>query len=181
MNTVMVEAQRDIYSTERAGLVERLCILAGQTTWREPVGGFGSGLRPDTVPYAHTLAAGLSYARRRIPEVQEMRHVVMRKDPTDIGPDVLECLIYQRVVHGMSIRLQLVRALRDMSGKLARAKVDHVRACGLPIIQECATGVEAVKPEAVPTAVWIPASALGIRLLWASAGQTLRDLADKLR
>lgn len=178
---VAVQAQQDIYSTERAGLIERLCVLAGQTTWREPAGGFGQGLRPDTVPHAHTLAAGLSYARRRLPAVDEMRHLVMRADSTDIGPDVLECLIYKRVVNGMRIRIQLVRALRDMSGKLARAKEDHVRACGLPIIRECATGVEEEKPAEVPSAVWVPASALGIRLLWASAGQTLHALAEKLR
>jgi len=180
MQTIATRQQADIYSHERAGLIERLCVLAGQTTWREPVGGFG-GLRPDTVPQAHTLAAGLSYARRRLPAVDEMRQFVMRADATDIGPDVLECLVYQRVVNGMRIRLQLVRALRDMSGKLGRAKEEHVRACGLPIIRECATGIEELKPAEVPTAVWVPASALGIRLLWASAGQTLRELAEKLR
>lgn len=177
---VAIQAQGDIYSAERAGLMERLCVLAGQTTWREPVGSFG-GLRPDTVPHAHTLAAGLSYARRRLPDIEDMRRFVMRADPTDIGPDVLECLIYKRVVNGIRIRIQLVRALRDMSGKLARAKEDHVRACGLPIIRECATGIEEPKPAEVPTAIWVPASALGIRLLWASAGQTLRAVAEKLR
>lgn len=181
MQTIATTQQADIYSHERASLVERLCVLAGQTTWREPAGGFGQGLRPDTVPHAHTLAAGLSYARRRLPDVDEMRRFVMRADPSDIGPDVLECLIYRRVVHGVRIRLQLVRALRDMSGKLARAKEDHIRACALPIIRECATGVEELKPAEVPTHVWVPASALGIRLLWASAGQTLRELAEKLR
>lgn len=177
---VAVQSQQDIYSTERAGLIERLCVLAGQTTWREPVGSFG-GLRADTVPHVHTLAAGLSYARRRLPPVDEMHRFVVRADPTDIGPDVLECLIYKRVVNGLRIRIQLVRALRDMSGKLARAKEDHIRACGLPIIRECATGVEEEKPAEVPPAIWIPASALGIRLLWASAGQTLHALAEKLR
>jgi len=178
---VAAPAQQDIYSHERATLIERLGVLAGQTTWREPQGGFGQGLRPDTVPHAHTLAAGLSYARRRLPDVDEMRRFVMRADSSDIGPDILECLIYQRVVHGIRIRLQLVRALRDMSGKLARAKEDHVRACCLPIIRECATGIEESKPAEVPTHVWVPASALCIRLLWASAGQTLRELAEKLR
>src|SRR5690348_12928939 len=110
-----------IYSHERAGLIERLAVLAGQTTWREPVGSFGNGMRPDTVPQAHTLAAAMSYAQRRIPEVEDLRRVVMRRDATDIGPDVLECLVYQRVVNGHRIRVQLVRALRDMSKRLARA------------------------------------------------------------
>lgn len=180
MNVAVQPQQQDIYSAERAGLMERLCVLAGQTTWREPVGSFG-GLRPDTVPHAHTLAAGLAYARRRLPEVQEMRRVVMRVDPTDIGPDVLECLIYRRVVNGWRIRTQLVLALRDMSAKLARSKVEHVRACGLPIIRECATGIEETKPDGVPAHIWVPASALGIRLLWAAAGEALRATAEKLR
>jgi hypothetical protein len=174
-------AQTDIYSHERAGLIERLCVLAGQSTWREPVGSSGGGLRPDTVPQAHTLAAGLSYARHRIPDADTLHGLVMRADPTDIGPDVLECLVYRRVVHGSRIRIQLVRALRDMSRTLAQADEDHVHKCALPIVRECATGVEADKPFGVPAKVWLPASALGIRLLWASAGETLRALAEKLR
>jgi len=173
-------AQADIYSNERAGLIERLAVLAGQTTWREPVGSFGGGLRPDTVPQAHTLAAGLSYARHRIPDVDMLHGLVMRADPTDIGPDVLECLVYQRVVNGHRIRIQLVRALRDMSAALARADESHLHKCALPIVRECATGLEADKPFGVPAKVWIPASSLGIRLLWAAAGETLRALAEKL-
>lgn len=175
-----IATQADIYSHERAALIERLCILAGQTTWREPMGSFAQGLRPDTVPQAHTLAAGLAYARRRLPAVDELHRLVMRVDPTDIGPDVLECLVYQRVINGLQIRRQLVKALRDMSKKLARAKDAHLMACALPIIRECATGIEAERPDTVPSHVWVPASALGIRLLWASAGQTLRALAEKL-
>lgn len=176
---VTIAKQVDIYSHERAGLMERLCVLAGQSTYREPMGSFTSP--QGGVPHAHALAAGLSYAQRRLPEVQDMRRVVMRRDPTDIGPDVVECLVYRRVVNGLRIRAQLVRALRDMSGKLARAKENHVRACCLPIIRECATGMEEPRPAEVPPGVWIPASALGIRLLWASAGETLRALAEKLR
>lgn len=171
--------QVDIYSHERAGLMERLCVLAGVTTYREPVGSFTAPT--GGVPHAHTLAAGLSYARRRVPDVDTLHQLVMRQDPTDIGPDVLECLIYQRVVHGWRIRTQLVVALRDMSSKLARAKIEHVRACCLPIIRECSTGIEECKPEDVPERIWIPASSLGIRLLWASAGETLRALGEKLR
>lgn len=172
--------QVDVHSAERAMLIEKLCVLAGQTTWREPVGSFAEGHRPDTVPQAHTMAAGLAYARRRIPDVDEMRRIVMRVDPTDIGPDVLECLVYQRVVNGQRIRMQLTRALRDMSSKLAKADEDHVWKATAPILRECATGVEAGKPFGVPKEVWNPASSLGIMLLWASAGQTLRALAEKL-
>jgi hypothetical protein len=179
MNTTTA-AQVDIYSTERAGLLERLCRIAGQTTWREPR---DTDYVPpvDPMPVEHTMLTGISFAHRRIPSEDEFHRLIWKRDPTDIGPYVLDCLIYRRVVHGREIRVQLVRALRDMSKRLAKADEDHVWKAAMPIIRECATGVEADQPTDVPDKVWIPASSLGIRLLWASAGQTLRALAERLR
>ena len=177
---VAAAPQVDVFSTERAGLLERLCKIAGSTTWREPR---DTDYVPklDPMPVEHTMLGAMSFAHRRLPSEDEFHQLVWTRDPTDIGPYVLECLIYKRVVHGSAIRIQLVRALRDMSRVLARADETHVWKSALPIIRECATGREADKPAGVPAKVWIPASSLGIRLLWASAGQTLRAVAEKLR
>lgn len=51
----------DIYSGERAGFLERLGRLAGQTTFREPYGEFVPPSNP--LPVSHELAAALCYAR----------------------------------------------------------------------------------------------------------------------
>lgn len=159
-----VATETDIFSHERARLEEQLHALNGGSTWREP----GShGTRTDKVPYLHTLAAELSFARRC--------------NPNDIGPDIVESLIYRRIVHGVEIRTQLVRALRDMSAKLARADILQLRAAAMAVIVECVSGREAEQPEGVRKEVWIAASALGVRLLWASAGATLRTAGEKRR
>ena len=50
-------------SNERAGFLERLGRLAGQTTYRQPIEGVGT--RWDYMPESHVLAARLSYARGR--------------------------------------------------------------------------------------------------------------------
>src|SRR5690348_15050801 len=172
--------QVDIFSHERAGLMERLCRIAGQTTWREPR---DTDYVPpvDSMPVEHTMMAGLSFAHRRLPSKDEFHQLIWTRDPTDVGPYVLECLIYRRVVNGNLIRIQLVRALRDMSKAIAKADESHVWKSALPIIRECATGIEADKPSGVPAKVWNPACSIGIRLLWASAGETLRALAERLQ
>lgn len=50
-------------SNERAGFLERLGRLAGQTTYRQPIEGVGT--RSDYMPESHVLAARLAYARGR--------------------------------------------------------------------------------------------------------------------
>lgn len=156
--------QIDIYSDERASLREKLDILNGRSTWREPRTHGGS--RMDNTPHEHNLAAAMAYARKC--------------NPNDIGPDILECLIYRRIVHGGEIATQLVRALADMSARLARTDRQVLRLAACAVIHECATGEEIERPKGVPKDIWVAASALGIRLLWASAGATLRNTAEKL-
>lgn len=165
-----VAERTDIYSHERAGLFERLHALAGAgTTWREPVGSFATGFRADTVPREHTLAAALAFARDHSGPAR------------DIGPDVLESLVLKRVVDMDRMASELMRALVDMSHTLAMVDRSILRRAATRILTECATGTEAERPKGMKANHWNAASSLGIRLLWASAGETLRAATEALR
>lgn len=154
----------DIFSTERAGLCEHLECLNGRTTWREPHTYGSRGSRIDNTPHEHSLEAAISYARRC--------------NPNDIGPDILESLVFRRIVHGLEIRTQLVRALRDMSRIVARADILQVRDACAVVIAESVTGLEADRPKGVKEDAWKVISTLGVRLLWASAAATIRRTAE---
>lgn len=156
----------DIYSHERASLREHLEQLNGRTTWREPHG--SPGTRSDTVPHEHTLAAALAFAR----------DTSTAND--DVGPDILECLIYRRPVHVDRIVTAMVRAVTDMSGILAKADQGAVRQLCQAMLRECVTGVEAERPNGMRQKEWIKGSTLASMLIWASAGQTIKRAAERL-
>lgn len=166
MNTEIAN-QADIYSHERASLREHLEVLNGRTTWREP--DTGHSTVPQTIPYEHTLASALSWARD---------HLAARDD---VGPDILESLVYRRVTNADRIVSALVVATRDMSAKMKRVDVHVLRRAAFAVLSECATGIERDRPNGMRQADWVPASALMIRLVWASAGQTIRRAGESLR
>lgn len=165
----MIATETDIYSHERATLREQLDVLNGRTTWREPHSGHGGGFRADSTPHEHTLAAALAFARDR------------SGPGRDIGPDILESLVYRRVIREREIVYALVRAMADMSSVVALADRGHVRDAAVEVVRECVTGAQAERPGRVAPKVWLAVSTLGVRLLWASAGQTLRAAGEALR
>lgn len=76
--------------TDRDSFIERVAALAGQTTYRVPVGGRGTKL--SHVPDAHAVATALSFARR---------------NREDIGPDIA----YSWVIGSDAYRERVTRTL----------------------------------------------------------------------
>ena len=95
----------DAYSAERAGYAERLARLAGGTTYREPVGGYGTP--SDYMPDVHAMAASLAFARR---------------GKADIGPDVALAVICRKMAYRRKVATELAAALREHSVLLAECQ-----------------------------------------------------------
>lgn len=164
---VETKIEADIYSHERATLREHLEVLNGRTTWREPDAGHSTV--PRSVPYEHTLAAALAWARDH------------EAAGDDVGPDILESLVYRRRINTDRVCDALVKALRDISARLNRVDDRVLRRAAFVVFSECVTGMDASRPKGMRQVDWSVASALAIRLIWASAGQTIRRAAESLK
>lgn len=161
-------ADVDTHSTERAGLIERLCVLAGVTAWREPVQGF-STFR-DSVPREHILAAALAYARNHSGKSR------------DVGPDILEALVLQRMTdHVPNIETKLVFALRDVSRRMTEIDPRVLRASVFRVIQACVSGLPSEPAPRVTLRDWAFIETFGTRALWSSAERTLAEVKRTLR
>lgn len=150
--------QTDVYSTERAGFAERLGRLAGGTTWREPMEGYGS--RHDWQPEAHKLAQALAYARA---------------GENDIGPDLVCAIVLQWPGKPHRIVTELAAALLAQTGRVGERCADYIpiiaRQCYLSVV----TGVELPDEiDGVALRDWMILSAIGTATLWDSCEQTVR-------
>jgi len=157
--------QIDIYSNERAGLIEQLGILTGGTTWREVFR--GSHSTADNMPQAHKLAAALAYARET--------------DPSNIGPDILEAMATGTQVHRRRIVGELTAALRIGTGRLAARNMDHLLQIAADAFLACVGVLPKGRPQAVSARDYNALTALGERILWRAADEALTALARKLR
>lgn len=83
-----------LWSNDRPEFTERVAKLAGATTYREPVGGYGT--KSEHLPDAHAIAAALSFARR---------------GPDDIGPDVAYCWVLQTDAYREKVTRKLCIAM----------------------------------------------------------------------
>lgn len=165
---VAVQAQQDIYSTERAGLMERLCVLAGVTAWREPVGGFTN--KATRIPHEHVLAAALAFARDHSGKAR------------DVGPDILEALILARMTsHADNITNKLTFALLDVSARMHQIERARLRKGAYRVVRGCVLGVATERMPGITAHDWRFIDTFGTRTLWASAEQTLSEVARVLR
>jgi hypothetical protein len=159
--------QVDIYSHERAGLMERLCILAGVTTWREPVGGFTN--KPGKIPPEHVLAAALAFARDRSGKAR------------DIGPDILESLVLGKLGdRGEYITTKLLHALLDVSARMHAIHRPTLRKACRRVVVGCVEGVPVERINAISAHDWRFIESLGTTTIWNSAEQTLKEVARAL-
>lgn len=160
--------QVDIYSHERAGLMERLCVLAGVTTYREPVGSFTAPT--GKMPTAHVLAAALAFARNHSGKAR------------DIGPDVLEALVLGHMTdNAQHITNKLAAALLDVSARMHRLDRRLLAEACRRVAKACAEGVPAERLNGIPAPDWRFIDTFGTRTLWASAEQTLCEVSRVLR
>jgi hypothetical protein len=116
----------DEFSTARAGFAERVAKMAGGTTYREPVGSFGSSA--DHLPDAHAVAAAMAYARR---------------GPNDIGPDIAVAIATGTPAHRSRIVLELSAALLACTGRVGERATNFL----LMIAAHCYLYVVTGKPQ----------------------------------
>ena len=165
---VATAIQGDIYSVERAGLLERLCVLAGVTAWREPVGGFTN--RAGKMPNAHVLAAALAFARGHSGHAR------------DVGPDILEALVLARMTpHVDNITSKLAHALLDVSGRMHAIDRRTLDKGCFRVVRGCIVGQPVERMPGITAHDWRFIETFGTRTLWASAEQTLAEVARVLR
>ena len=150
---------------DRAGFLERLARLAGQTTYREPCGG-GSPYSSRMMTSENALALALSFARR---------------DPRDIGPEIVYTIATQ-VPH------QQGRVLAWLGAKLLTDTGPAGRKCERQLIvlsRHCYEMVGFGKPLAplprrLPVA-WDKLRDIGIGWLWMQAESTIERAEYALR
>ena len=153
-------ASNDLFSTERAGFLERLAGLSGRTTWREPAGGahYTGG-----VPDAHALAASLAYARR---------------GEHDIGPDILVCVACQTEHRRPRIVAELAAALVAECGRVAKRNQHALPAIAARAYMGVVYGKHYTPPSGVRMHDYLLLSRMGEATLWQAAEQSLR-LAER--
>lgn len=144
------------YTYERAGFFERAAKLAGKTTFREPVGGYGS--RADHLPDEHAIAAAFSYARQA---------------PHDIGPDIAVAIITGSVAHRQKIVTELAAALMAALGRKARDNATHMIYIAADCYLRVVTGSGAGKPEGMKDRPYEIARTIGDCILWRAADEAL--------
>lgn len=147
----------DVFSAERAGFAERLARLAGGTTWREPLEGYGT--RSDNMPDTHAMAAALAFART---------------GPSDIGPDVAYAVICRRPAHRRRVVMELTAALLAQSGVVGERCADYLPQIAARCYVHVCTGSPVEPVEGVKERDWTILSAMGCGLLWDAVTVSVR-------
>jgi len=146
----------ETFSYDRASFAERAAKLAGGTTFREPVG--GRGTKHDQTPDEHTIAACFAYARRT---------------PHDIGPDIAVAIITGTPAHGDKIVRELAAALMAGLGRRAEGQLPDILRVAAGCYLRAVRGSGSRQPEGMDKRLWQIASALGDRVLWQAAEESL--------
>jgi hypothetical protein len=147
----------DEFSTVRAGFLERIAKLAGGTTYREPVGAFGT--RSDHLPDAHAIAAAMAFARR---------------NPTDIGPDIAVAIATGSAAHRTRIVMELSAALLASTGKVGERAENFLLTIAAHCYLFVVTGApQGPRPLGVSDRDYTLLRAFGEGLLWQAAESAL--------
>ena len=162
----------DLYSYLRGSLIERMAVLAGKTTWREPRAVWTPGAGRD-VPWEHVLAMATVWLRDH------------RRDALDVSAEILHGLAVMEMPQTVENRcvVALGCALADMSGMCARMAEQYpgrLDACSRTIIRKCVTGRDHPYPPRAKAQVVGFFDAFAARIVWAQATQGLRRAAEAL-
>lgn len=147
----------DAFSNERASFAERLARLAGGTTWREPIGGYGT--KSDNLPDVHALAASLAFARN---------------GKNDIGPDLVMSIICQMPSNLVRITTELAAALLAASGRIGEDNADELPIVASRSYRHLVTGEPVKKPVGMNDRDWILLHGLACRMLWDAVTVSVR-------
>lgn len=162
--------QVDIYSRERAPIVERLQAMHSRSTWRDPETLWTPlETRLENTPFAHTLAGACVWLRKR------------KTGQHDVSADLLWCFVMQEhcAEESMRVRNALVAAWVDMHksvAELARTLpgLTAVERAAALLVQSCITGTAPGEKIPVQWKQWQKMQESGERMLW-----SLADLASK--
>jgi hypothetical protein len=152
-----IEPMSDEFSNARAGFAERVAKLAGGTTYREPVGSFGTSA--DRMPDAHAIAAALAYARR---------------GRADIGPDIAVAIATGSIAHRTRIVMELSAALLASTGKVGERTADSLLIISAHCYLFVVTGrPQGPRPLGVADRDYALLRSLGEGILWQAAEAAL--------
>lgn len=146
----------DTHSNERPGFAERAAKLAGRTTYREPVGGYGTSL--GHMPDEHAIAAAFAYGR---------------KGPNDIGPDIALSIITGTQAHRTRIVVELAAALLIQMPRVSRGEEDAVIEVAADCFLRVVAGTGSGKPEGMNSRAYESLAALGDSILFAAADDAI--------
>lgn len=165
-------AQFDTYSTDRGSLIERMAILAGKTSWREPAQG-SSTVTADRVPWEHVLASATVWLRE---------HRLCQDDVTGEILHALAIMDMPRPIENRCVAA-LAKALADMSAMCARMSVQQpglLDACTRVVLRKCVTGADLPYPPRATRSMVGFFDAFGATLVWRQATEGLRRAAKVL-
>lgn len=144
-----------LWSSDRPDFVERVAKLAGQTTYRVPVGGRSTS--SDHLPDAHAIASALAFARR---------------GPEDIGPDVAYCW----VLRSNAYRNKVVGALaRSVGNGISKRTQDDIFVAADSAWMSFVWGKEPKRPSNIDQPAWEYANKLFMNVLHAKAWDALAE------
>jgi hypothetical protein len=147
----------DVFEHRRADFAERVARLAGGTTYREPIGGYGS--RSDYMPDDHAIASALAFARQG-------QH--------DIGPDIAVAIATGNPAHRMKIVTELSAALLIVGRRVADRCADDLLEVSAHCYL-CVIGLAAgERPAEIRPGDYAMLRALGESILWESAERAFR-------
>jgi hypothetical protein len=147
----------DEFSHVRAGFLERIAKLAGGTTYREPIGSYGTG--GDRMPDAHVIAAAMAYARR---------------GPTDIGPDIAVAIATGSTAHRTRIVMELSAALLASTGKVGERTSNFLLMIAAHCYLFVVTGTpQGQRPLGVSERDYLLLRSIGEGILWQAAEAAL--------
>lgn len=147
------------FTTERATFEERMARLCGESTYRQPVEGRSTQVKP--IPQAHIVAAALAFARQ---------------DPKDFGPDVAYDLATGRTGHGARVCRLLAEALgRDRSAVIRRNRPNLHIATWAAYTWAVHGGPfpQALQPGEMGANDWVVLVEAARRILWAMADEAV--------
>lgn len=183
------QASADIYSHERAGLWERMHVVLGRGCWREPDMPSAQGMTQREQAEAvmmHALSAARAWQARRLREgatswtVQD--EIACRVlDAQDVGPDILASLLFRQSVNGPRVTRHLASAIVEFKPALARMMPGLLADGCWAVFMAQVHGTPPKRPRAMRWEAWQTVERQGASLLWISAQQTMRGIAEILK
>lgn len=162
-----------IVASDRAGFLERLGKLSGQTTYREPGGGGGTPYSARMMTTENAMTLALSMAQRRIPKLMAGGVTEYVRDPRDIGPNIAYTIGTAVADQRERVVTWLAAKLKTDTGPAGRKASNHLNVLAQHCYELVAFGAARSKlPRRLPVC-WDALRAIGVGWLWMQAEETI--------